>query len=129
VDEYASKSPPPARPADSDSEFELTLGADDSSGEMSALEESSEFELTMDATEPPKSGKAAPLTQAPPGGLSSSEFELTLDSDESSSEFELTIDASGEAAAAPDLSSDSEFELQLEETGLESSSEFELTID
>jgi hypothetical protein len=62
-----------------------------------------------------------------PGG--SSEFELTLDVEESSSEFELTIDASGEGAAAPDLTSDSEFELQLEDAGLESSSEFELTVD
>lgn len=128
IDDPSRSAPPAPVAEDSDSEFELALSPDDSSGEMSALEESSEFELTLDAGDAPGAGPVRKTITA--AGASSSEFELTLDSgDESSSEFELTIDASTEAEAAPELTSDSEFELQLDETGLESSSEFELTID
>jgi excisionase family DNA binding protein len=92
--------------SESSSEFELTLSADDSSSEeMSSFEESSsEFELTLETDE-------------------SSSEESQADS---SSEFELTIDA--DDAGAPDLTSDSEFELTIDDE-TDSSSEFELTID
>jgi hypothetical protein len=97
-----------------------------------------EFELTLD--DDSSSGNKA---GAAPAADSSSEFELTLEPEQSKapdsdSEFELTLDADDSSPAeGMDSSSDSEFELTLEpsdsspaeELDSSSDSEFELTLE
>ena len=77
-------------------------------------DDSSEFELSMDDS----SGEL--VGERSDGANSSSEFELTVDSDaDGSSEFELSLDASDESSAIStgDSNSDSEFELTLDDDG------------
>jgi hypothetical protein len=106
----------PSSAADSDSEFELTLDAEEP---KTPAGDSSEFELTLDSEEPkPRGGTALASAKAPSSADSDSEFELTLDDSGGLSPLEQD--------ASPQVKSDSDekdiFETDFEVPALEEDS-------